>query len=357
MYSRSLSQEAVPTMTNNNNKRRNNRSNPVSFSPRLTTNAPGTQRVSSGKDLIVTEFSGSQNFLAQSYPLNPRLAGCFPSASLTAQRYDMYKFEELVFHYHPTTAVTTTKGVVFLAWEPNANRGPPSSLQQINAYECEVEGPVYSSDITLRVPASKLGGFRYVRSGPNSFDLNNYDTGNLIVASDDVAGAEGGYIEVYYRIRFLNYHLEEAESLQSKAAYAVMTTDILVEPGDPPEKIVWDTLPESFGACSMTQLTAARDGLILPSGKYLCLCDVNFTGTQVSGTHLVSASFDAPGLTIPINSVSANETTVQQAGIALHLHGIITINERGTLSVQLQVDPSSTSLTASSSRLTVIALS
>lgn len=281
-----LGQEAVPTMTNNNNnRRRNNRSNPVSYNPRLSPNVPlQQQRVYSGKDLIVTDFQGTSSFGSSDYALNPRLADKFPSASLTAQRYDMYQFDELIFRYHPTTAVTNTKGVMFLAWEPNANRGPPDTIAQINAFECHTEGPIYNPDLILRIPKNRLGGPRYVRSGPTMSDLNLYDTGRLIVASDDVASSEGGYVEVMYKIRFFNYHLEETSPVQTRAAEAILiTSDQTVSTGVQ-TTVGLNSLTEDFQGDDTIDLTS---GLVtLPKGKYLVTAQVSATTTADEETAL-----------------------------------------------------------------------
>lgn len=261
---------------NNNNNRRNNKSNPVSYNARLAPNVPLVQqRIYSGKDIIVTDFQGVASFGSSDYALNPRLSDKFPSASLTAQRYDMYQFDELVFRFHPTTAVTNTPGVMFMAWEPNANRGPPDTIAQINAFECHTEGPIYNPNLTLRIPKSRLGGPRYVRAGPTMSDLNLYDTGRLVVASDDVTGSEGGYVEVMYRIRFFNYHLEETTPVQNRVAEATR----LAGSGDQTvttatkTTVLFDSLLEDFNG---DDTIALASGLItLPSGKYLILTHVS----------------------------------------------------------------------------------
>lgn len=276
MDSRSSSQEAVPTMTNNNNNRRNNKSNPVSYNVRLAPSVPlAQQRVYSGKDIIVTDFQGTSSFGSSDYALNPRLADKFPSASLTAQRYDMYQFDEITFKYHPTTAVTTTKGVMFLAWEPNANRGPPGTIAQINAFECHTEGPIYSPNLQLRIPKARLGGPRYCRAGPTMSDLNLYDVGRLVVASDDVTGSEGGYVEVMYRIRFFNYHLEETSPVQNRCAeLRLITADQTLATGVA-TVIQFNSLAEDYNGDDTIALASGQ--VTLPMGKYLFQATISST--------------------------------------------------------------------------------
>jgi hypothetical protein len=260
-------------MTNNNNNRRNNRSNPVSYNPVLQRSTTSLPRVVSGKDIIVTDFTGTASWGSSDYSINPRLADKFPSANLTAQRYDMYQFEELVFRYHPTTAVTNTKGVIFLAWEPNANRGPPDTLAQINAFEHHTEGPIYNPNITLRVPKNRLGPPKYTRDGPTCSDLNLFDTGKLIVASDDVTGSEGGYIEVFYRIRFMNYHLEETTPVQNRAAEVSLITSSQSISTGVATQVAFNSLLEDFNGDDTIALASGE--VTLPKGKYLVSTYVN----------------------------------------------------------------------------------
>lgn len=275
MDSRSLSQEAVPIMTNNNNnkKKRNTRGaqrNPVSFSPQLMRNSPTIGRVAQGKDLIVESFlcpvSANDNFLE--YIINPRWSDRFPSASLTAARYDMYHFEELAFHYFPTTAVTTSPGVVYLGWEPNANRGPPSNVKQINAFEHHTQGPIYSSNVSLRIPKSALGGFRYCRSHPTCSDLNFYDTGRLIIGGDAGTGLQGGYVEVFYKIRFSQYHLEDTLPYQSRCALIDASgTTLTTNVPDGGETVLDNTLAECFSPRGCITKMGTGEWWV-PAGKY-----------------------------------------------------------------------------------------
>jgi hypothetical protein len=267
-------------MTNNNNNRRNNRSNPVSYNARLMSAAQSSQ-IYNGKDIIVTDFTGTATFGASDYSLNPRLSDKFPAASKSAQRYDMYQFEELMFRYHPTTAVTNTPGVIFLAWEPNPNRGPPDSVAQINAFQYHSEAPIYNPNLQLRIPKGALGGPRFTRAGPTSSDLSLYDCGRLIVASDDVTGSEGGYVEVSYKIRFFNYHLEEADPIQNRAAEVCLITTPQSCATGVATVLVFNSLKEDFNGDDTTDLTAGS--LKLPKGKYF-VCGVIQTWDDTSET-------------------------------------------------------------------------
>jgi hypothetical protein len=248
-------------------------SNPVSYNLTLSKNKPlVNQRLFTGKDIIVPDFSVTvTTFGSSDHLINPRLEASFPSASLQSQRYDMYQFEELKFHYHPTSAVTTTPGVVILAWEPNANKGPPETLQQINAFESHSEGPAYSPNLVLSIPKNKLGGPRYTRYGPVGSDLNLYDTGKLIVAHDKCSTTAGylteGYIEVYYKIKFFNYHLEEQAPSQARCAEFRVITPKSFTTGM--GKALWfDSVGSDFGGDPRVE-SNPLGYVVVPPGKYL----------------------------------------------------------------------------------------
>lgn len=231
---------------------------------------PSIPRTARGKDIIVEEVVENASFKCLQYDLNPRLDTSFPSASLSAQRYDMYEFEELEFRFHPTRAVTNTAGVVFLGWEPNANRGPPSDIKELNAYEYHTEGPAYSPNIVLRVNKTHLPPPRYCRATPTSSDLNLYDTGTLIVGVDAFATSaiKIGYVEVYYKIKFYNYHLADTLPKQNRLSTITLATTALSagSPGSPVSTEIPTTVDEDFGS---SWISKVGNGIVLPLGKYL----------------------------------------------------------------------------------------
>lgn len=176
----------------------------------------------------------------------------------------MYEFTELRFRFVPTAAVTTSPGVVFLAWEPNANRGVPADVKYINAFEYHSEGPVYSNNIELVVNQAHLPPPRYCRHLPTSSDLNLYDTGRLVVATDNCTIANIGYVEVYYTIKFYSYHLEDTLPVQSRMARG--TFPVLSGAAAATDHEMVPTFTEDFGGATIDQ---ASGGWILPAGKYL----------------------------------------------------------------------------------------
>lgn len=326
--------------------------NPNSYNTSIARTRPiSNQRTYSGKDLMVTSFTGSSTFESTCYSLNPRLPNRFASASLTASRYDTYEFEELIFRYQPTTAVTTTPGVVFMAWEPNANRAAPESVAAINAYEHHAEGPIYSPSLELRIPKSKLQGLRFTRAGPTSSDLNLYDTGKFIVASDAVTNSEGGYFEVSYRLRFSNYHLEDTIPTQHRCGELVMSAD---QPllANQTLTVAFDTITEEFG-CDQESMTTTAGTITLPAGKFLFNCIVsNVSGTSNSQFWIEMVKNGQP--LVPPQIVYEQHTAGDY--VTIPTMAVITSNGSDTFAVRMRNGGGTSTMLAQGSVITVLAL-
>jgi hypothetical protein len=171
-------------------------------------------RVEAGTDIIESEVLGDENFTTIGYPINPGLAARFPALSQEAKRFDCYEFTELSFRFVGTTVISTTVGQVGLAFDPNPHSQAPTTQAKFSAYECHVASSVYRPDgITLTVPKRMLAGRRYVRYGIEGNSLFQYDPGMLVVMVRDEADANPiGYVEVRYKVRFTDYHLEPTTS-------------------------------------------------------------------------------------------------------------------------------------------------
>jgi hypothetical protein len=168
-------------------------------------------RVYTGTDVFVSSVTESSDYADTSYPVNIGDANHFASGSLEASRYDNVDYEILEFHWRPSKAVTTTAGQIGLAFDPNPNSSDPESLSKFQAYECSTGmGSVYSNTIVLRVRRQILNGRKFIRCGPVGSDRILYDPGRLIIATQDCSGTSVklGFVEVKYRVRFSNYHLE-----------------------------------------------------------------------------------------------------------------------------------------------------
>jgi len=307
-----------------------------------------------GKDIVHSAVIASPTFEVDSVALNPRLDDIFRSASLSAKRYDMYEFTELRFRYVPTAAVTTSPGVVFLAWEPNANRGQPDDgtdgVPVINAYEYHSEGPVYSETIELRVNPQHLPPPRYCRAGPTSSDLNFYDTGKLLIATDACSGTPGdgstvGYVEAYYTIKFYSYHLEDTTPVQYKVAKSNFTDLATAASGS-------ELVPTSFTENFAGELAAVEGtgGWTLPPGKYL---------VRASSQLYASA---AANITLTLKEDASNvvSSTISDIGAANYTRNYIVediITSTGSENYTVVATATSGTITSNNGRLIIQALS
>jgi hypothetical protein len=171
-------------------------------------------RLDEGVDVISDTVLGNSGYTALARPINPGLEECFPALSQEAKRYDCYEFLELSFRFVGTTVISTTVGQIGLAFDPNPHSMAPATQAKFSAYEAHIASSVYKPDgLTLRVPKHMLAGKRYVRYGIQGASLFLYDPGSLIIMVRDEATADPiGYVEVHYKIRFSNFHLEPTAS-------------------------------------------------------------------------------------------------------------------------------------------------
>ena len=128
-------------------------------------------------------------------PLGAWLAG-------VAKEYDNYEFETLRVHYK-TTCSSLTNGQVIMAYDPNPEGSPPTTLQAArNAAMCET-GPV-RDNVTLDLSSQVKGRKLLTRSNAVS-SYPAYDAGRFIVAtSSGVDGTSVGFLEIEYVVRLSN---------------------------------------------------------------------------------------------------------------------------------------------------------
>jgi hypothetical protein len=169
------------------------------------------ERIEAGIDIIEQAVAGdTSDFLTIGYAVNPGIEARFASLSQEAKRYDAYEFTDLAFKFIGTTVISTTPGQIGLAFDPNPNSQPPNTQARFSAYECHNSSSVYKPDgLTLRVPKHMLAGRRFVRSGPVGSNLCLYDPGTLIIMVRNESSTDTiGYVEVAYKVRFFDFHLE-----------------------------------------------------------------------------------------------------------------------------------------------------
>jgi len=224
---------------NNNNKRKNNtgprrrrvrssndmyvRSAPMSLG--VTSGPMGTSlpKITSTRNgMIVTHRERVKNvtaagsaFEAHSYVVNPGMAGTFPWLSSLANLYEKYKFRKLKIHYMPCCASTQIGQLCFAAdWD--VNDIDPDSMEEMGAWQDHMTTNCWAPcSVDLFPTLNDRKPEHFTRPGtPYSldFDLTNYDTCKLWVATTGVGAAVIGSFEIEYTIELFVHQLEHTES-------------------------------------------------------------------------------------------------------------------------------------------------
>lgn len=182
------------------------------------TMAQAANRPQQGNDIIADDYMVHSEFTTslRGIEVNPGLSSSFPSLFYQSKRFDYYEFTKLQFVWRPTSAITATKGMAILAFDPNPNAREPADLGEIMAYEASVAESIYKP-VRLNVPLHMLKGRRYVRHGAKKDHLSLFDPGMLILANQGVDSEDDnttlGVVEVHYTVKFSGYHLSGSEAL------------------------------------------------------------------------------------------------------------------------------------------------
>jgi hypothetical protein len=150
------------------------------------------------------------------YSINPGLQNVFPWLSQLAANYDEYKFDQLVFEYHPTISETSTSingqpGQVMLCTNYNASAplfSDKESMVQYHGGQSDrlTEMCVHGVECD---PAKVSNQKRYVRTSPVIVgqDLKTYDLGTFQLAFTNVPwpyqGSTAGELWVYYTVTLM----------------------------------------------------------------------------------------------------------------------------------------------------------
>ncbi len=172
---------------------------------------PVTMPASNGDIVIehrefVSDVSGSTDFAATKYSINPGLPGSFPWLSTVARSYESYRFEKLEFRYE-TQAPSTTPGTAILSVDYDASDATPTTKTQAMAYRSSVRSPSWSDcdHKSLKEDLSKRSSY-YVRGGnlSSNQDVKLYDVGSLFVCSQAQGGSDViGELYVEYKVRLM----------------------------------------------------------------------------------------------------------------------------------------------------------
>lgn len=181
----------------------------------------------------ICDIASSEDFLNQSFSINPGMALTFPWLASIANCFEQWRPRGIVFQFKSTSAdalssENTALGTVVLATDYNSTNDPFSNKQQMENQEyvsvtkpsCSVLHPVECA------PKSSPVEVYYVRTGPlqkNSEgccdDIHLYDLGNFQLATVGMQGVNTiGELWVSYDIELLKPKLPRADGDQIQSA-------------------------------------------------------------------------------------------------------------------------------------------
>jgi hypothetical protein len=201
---------------------------------------------------LVANVNGSTAFTAIRFPVNPGLPGSFPWLFQEAQRWEQYRFHNLVFRYITRTS-TGTVGSIILSPDYNVRDPPPTLEVQATDTQDAVEDACWKQ-ICCRLDPSAMfpvGPRKFIRPGNVAGDTNLYDAANFYMCSAGMIGGDAvGKLWVDYDIEFFvpqNSPLESTAPLAT--SYGGKTTAQTITTGIP-TVVLFDALtsdPLSIG--------------------------------------------------------------------------------------------------------------
>jgi hypothetical protein len=319
-------------------KTQKGRGNVVSFPVSSGTARTGI-KAERGSDTFVQSVSGSVNFDATSYAINPGNERNL-ALSKEAQKYDQYRFRRLTFRFVRSRAVTTTPGMVGLALDPNPNSATPVELTRFNAYEIRQMKSVYS-ELSLDIPTEVLGSWKFVRDGMRGTDLSLYDIGRLVVATQDEDNTHKiGFIEVHYAVEFRYFHLEPSTPIPHHLYMAHLTASETLT-NAVPQIVDWDEIyPDGLNMYDV-------GGNLTPKkGQYLVTCHMLFAdNTSETFATLLYFEKNNAALTPPASSNVLTPGCGPNIRHAHFLMAYIHFNGTDTFRVMVQANGNAGALT------------
>ena len=211
---------------------------PVSMTTQLTSRAPvvtGGPFSKDGKTVIrhreyIADVSGSVNFAATSYAVNPGVPTTFPWLSrYLAPGYETYKFRYLRFTYE-TSKSTASSGSVLLAYDYDAADSAPTTKQTMMSFGGAVRTACWApvSAVGSSPSLNKLPN-RYVRLGTlaANLDIKTYDCANFYVATQGCADTTVmGELYVDYIVELDNPQMDLSATTTAMSAKGVCSTGV-----------------------------------------------------------------------------------------------------------------------------------
>lgn len=226
--------------------------------------------------------------------INPGNKQLFPYLSTIAKGFEKYTFKDLAFELL-TMAPTSAQGSMMLAVDMDAADRDPASKRELLNFEGAARGPVWDQIVRCVVPkrllslAENIGHFIRDETIPQGADIKTYDTGKLIVASDDLAADATAELWASYDVELSVPTLEEdvpSYALRcysaSSAVYesAFINADLSAHIASEFSAGDCDFLPVPINGSDKTTagLVCRSPGTYLATGSYM------LTGSGLSGS-------------------------------------------------------------------------
>ncbi|APG76496.1 hypothetical protein 3 [Hubei tombus-like virus 7] len=187
--------------------------NNIMHADRALTSAHPKSYEFTNTELVQVVASTGEAFQSYQYANNPGL-GNFPWLSAIAQRFNKYRFKQLVYHFESTSseyAAGAGLGTVAIATNYDAVDREFASMVEMEATENAVSGKPSVDKLHGVECATAENALKwwYVRSGPPpaSTDLRMYDMSETTLATEGLFASPGtviGRLKVFYTVEFCN---------------------------------------------------------------------------------------------------------------------------------------------------------
>nr|QIC52852.1 MAG: capsid protein [Apple virus C] len=252
---------------------------------------------------LISDISGSVDFDARLFRINPGVIDIFPWLSQLATAYESYVFERLEFQYETSSnTISTGKVIVAIDYDPTDN--PPISKKQVMSYRGSVSSPTWSSCTHMSLPEDLRKRKTYfVRRGTGGNSAVT-DVGNLFVCtSGQTDTSVVGELYVRYTIRLMTPQLNDLSVLNAIYARATGNTNATM----------FDNIVGTLEL--VTTNLSNQDARITLDREWQGYVSFSFLGTgiDVSNLEVIIAGDSPPGCVI--NAISLDGSATGATGL------------------------------------------
>ncbi len=234
---------------------------------------------------LITVVTGTTNFSATSFSMQPGLASVFRWLSTQCIGWEKYRFNALKATYYTRTG-TSVPGSLLLVPDYDAADTPPLSEADASTYHGVADdAPWKTIEVNFDMRRSKE---LFLRSGPlaANLDVKTYDFANLYVCTADGTAVNWGKVYIEYDITLINSQIISNSTFNTGGVITVGGT------ANP---------PGPFGTAP-----TVKPGAYIASATSTL---VTFQNLSVGSTYLWVTVFNGSGLTAVTNTITGFTTT------------------------------------------------